>query len=116
MVIVISLVTGVALLFIGADRLVRSSASVALRLGLTRLVAGLTIVAFGTSMPELFVSTQAALERHGDISLGNVVGSNIFNLLCIGCSTRILVIILKNECELLDFPYFLALKRSHVWQ
>jgi len=69
------------LLFFGAEFLVRGSASLALRLGLTPLVVGLTVVAFGTSMPELATSVLAAWRKQPDIAIGNVVGSNIFNIL-----------------------------------
>ena len=69
-----------ALLFVGAEGLVRGSASIALRAGLSRLMVGLTIVAFGTSSPELVVSIKSALSHQGDIAVGNVVGSNIFNI------------------------------------
>jgi len=69
-----------ALLFAGAESLVRGSASLALRLGLSRLLVGLTIVAFGTSSPEMVVSVKSALAHQGDIAVGNVVGSNIFNI------------------------------------
>lgn len=58
----------------------RGSASLALRAGISPLMAGLTIVAFGTSSPELFASVKAALSQHGDIAVGNVVGSNSFNI------------------------------------
>lgn len=68
------------LLFLGAEGLVKGSASIALRAGLSRLLVGLTIVAFGTSSPELLVSVKAALSQQGDISVGNVVGSNSFNI------------------------------------
>ena len=68
------------LLFIGAEILVRGSASIALRVGLSNLMVGLTVVAFGTSSPELVVSLKAALAQQGDISVGNVVGSNSFNI------------------------------------
>jgi cation:H+ antiporter len=68
------------LLFIGAEGLVKGSSSLALRAGLSRLMVGLTIVAFGTSSPELMVSIKAALSQQGDISVGNVVGSNSFNI------------------------------------
>lgn len=64
----------------GAVWLVRGGASAALRLGLTPLVVGLTIVAYGTSMPELLVSAKAALAGQGDIAVGNAIGSNIFNI------------------------------------
>lgn len=68
------------LLFIGAEGLVKGSASLALRAGLSRLMVGLIIVAFGTSSPELVVSLKAALSQQGDISIGNVIGSNSFNI------------------------------------
>ncbi|HSP30913.1 MAG TPA: sodium:calcium antiporter, partial [Halomonas sp.] len=68
------------LLFIGAEGLVRGSSALALRAGLSPLIVGLTIVAFGTSSPELVVSIKAGLSQQGDIAVGNVVGSNIFNI------------------------------------
>jgi len=68
------------ILFLGAEALVRGSASLAVRLGLSPLAVGLTIVAFGTSSPELFVSLQSAFAGQGDIAVGNVVGSNAFNI------------------------------------
>ncbi|MBX3354330.1 MAG: calcium/sodium antiporter [Phycisphaeraceae bacterium] len=68
------------MLFIGAEGLVRGSAALARRAGLSPLVVGLTVVAFGTSSPELVVSAKAALSNQGDIAVGNVVGSNIFNI------------------------------------
>jgi len=74
------LVSGLALLTAGAESLVRGSASIAVRLGLKPLIIGLTIVAFGTSAPELVVSLGASLNNQSDISIGNVIGSNIFNV------------------------------------
>jgi len=74
------IIIGAVLLYVGAEGLVRGSASLATRLGISPLVAGLTIVAFGTSAPELSVSLSSALGGHPDIALGNVVGSNIFNI------------------------------------
>lgn len=71
------------ILTFGADFLVRGASSVALRFGVTPLVVGLTVVAFGTSAPELVVSLKAAYVGQGDISAGNVVGSNIFNIAAI---------------------------------
>lgn len=67
-------------LFLGAEGLVRGSASLALRAGLSPLTVGLTIVAFGTSSPELFACVKASLSQQGDIAVGNVVGSNSFNI------------------------------------
>jgi cation:H+ antiporter len=71
---------GLFLLFYGGEFLVKGAARLALRLGITPLVVGLTVVAFGTSCPELFVSIRAALEGQGDIAIGNIVGSNISNI------------------------------------
>lgn len=67
------------LLWLGAEGLVRGSSTLALRLGLSPLVIGLTVVAAGTSMPELVVSIRAALADHGNLSVGNAIGSNLFN-------------------------------------
>lgn len=74
------LIAGLVLLTLGGEGLVRGSSRLARRLGVTPLVIGLTIVAFGTSSPELFVSVGAALADRGDIAVGNVVGSNIGNI------------------------------------
>lgn len=71
------------LLYYGAEFLVKGSVSFALRLGVSVLIVGLTVVAFGTSTPELVVSLQAAVDGHGDISIGNVIGSNILNIACV---------------------------------
>jgi cation:H+ antiporter len=81
-VILASLLTlaGLLVLYGGAEFLVRGSSALALRLGLSPLLVGLTVVAFGTSSPELAVSVRASLGGQGDIALGNVVGSNIANV------------------------------------
>jgi len=71
---------GLLLLFVGGEALVRGASALALRLGLSPLAVGLTVVAFGTSMPELVVSVDAALAGVPDIAVGNVVGSNIANI------------------------------------
>lgn len=78
-----ALVIGLVLLIAGAEVLIRGGAALALRLGLSSLVVGLTVMAYGTSSPELVVSIQAAAEDKSAISLGNVIGSNICNLLLI---------------------------------
>jgi cation:H+ antiporter len=74
------LIFGLGLLYIGAQTLIKGGAGLALRLGLTPLVIGLTVIAYGTSSPEMVVSMQAALSGNGAISIGNVVGSNICNI------------------------------------
>jgi len=78
---VIYIVGGLCLLFVGAEALVRGSSALALRAGVAPLVVGLTVVAFGTSGPELVVSVKASAEGNGAIALGNVFGSNICNIL-----------------------------------
>ena len=74
---------GLVLLTVGADVLVKGAAHLAGSLGISPLVVGLTVVAFGTSAPELAVSTASAWKGQADIANGNVVGSNIFNVLFI---------------------------------
>lgn len=74
---------GLALLFVGGEVLVRGALGLAARLGLPPVLVGLTVVGFGTSMPELLVSLDAALRGTPEIALGNVVGSNIANILLI---------------------------------
>lgn len=77
------LFTGLGIMVFGAHQLVAGASAIALRAGLTPLVVGLTIVAFGTSAPELAISVKAALDGQADLAVGNVVGSNIFNVLFI---------------------------------
>ena len=80
MIIALTLIAGLVALYFGAEWLVRGGASFAVRLGLTPLMIGLTIVAYGTSSPELIVTSMAAAQGNGAIAIGNVVGSNIFNI------------------------------------
>jgi len=79
----VSLLGGLALLLVGGDLLVRGAVAVAGRLGVSPMVIGLTLVGFGTSMPELMASLQAALAGSPGVAVGNVVGSNIANILLI---------------------------------
>lgn len=76
----LGLVIGLLALYFGAESLVKGGAGLATRLGLTPLVIGLTVIAFGTSSPEMVVSLQASLSGNGAISIGNIVGSNICNI------------------------------------
>lgn len=97
------------LLFVGAEGLVRGSAALAIRAGLSPLVVGLTVVAFGTSSPEMVVSVQAALAQQGDIAVGNVVGSNIFNIaIILGITALICPIPVHRQIIRLDAPIALA--------
>ena len=94
----------VGLLFVGADSLVRGAASLADRFGLSALAIGLTVVAFGTSAPELVVGIRAALADQPEIVFGNVVGSNLFNLLgVLGISGLVGADPLAVEQKLLTF-------------
>ncbi len=76
-------IAGIALLVFGADKLVAGATSVAQMLNVPDAVIGLTLVALGTSIPELSLSVVAALRKEPDIAIGNVLGSNIFNILCV---------------------------------
>ncbi|HMO53004.1 MAG TPA: hypothetical protein PJ994_00740, partial [Tepidiformaceae bacterium] len=80
---VVLFIVGIGLLVVGAEALVRGASRLAVSAGISPLVVGLTVVAFGTSAPELAVSVSAALNDNADIAIGNVVGSNIFNVLFI---------------------------------
>ncbi|MGW8158958.1 MAG: calcium/sodium antiporter [Desulfoprunum sp.] len=99
------IVVALVLLFGGAELLVKGSASLAARAGLTPLVIGLTVVAFGTSSPELAVSLKAALAGQGDVAVGNVVGSNILNIAVIlGLSAVICPISVHLQLIKVDVP------------
>jgi cation:H+ antiporter len=96
---------GVVLLIGGAEALVRGSSRLASAMGISPLVVGLTVVAFGTSSPELAVSFQASLAGQPDIALGNVVGSNIFNVLFIlGLSAVIAPLVVAQQLVRLEVP------------
>lgn len=98
-----------ALLFVGAEGLVRGSSSLALRAGLSRLMVGLTVVAFGTSSPELVVSVKAALAQQGDIAVGNVIGSNSFNIAVIlGITALVCPIPVHRQVIKIDAPIALG--------
>lgn len=104
------IIIGFALLIKGADFLVDGSSNIAKKFHIPEIIIGLTIVSIGTSMPELFVSATSALEGHSDISMGNVIGSNVCNLLLIlGVSTIIKPIKFQRETRLIEIPMCLAL-------
>lgn len=102
------LVLGLVLLVKGADLFVTGASSVARRFHIPSLIIGLTIVAFGTSAPELAVSVTSALNGQSDISMGNVVGSNMFNLLVVvGIAAFILPFKVKETIIAKEFPFVL---------
>ena len=101
-------VFSLVLLYIGSEGLVRGSASLAIRMGLTPLMIGLTVVAFGTSSPELVVSLKAALGGHGDIAVGNVVGSNIFNIgIILGLTALLCPVPVQSQIVKIDAPFMI---------
>lgn len=102
---VVFLIAGLVLLVIGAESLVKGASRVAAGLGVPALIVGLTVVAFGTSTPELAVSSMAAISGQGEIALGNVVGSNICNvLLILGISALIVPLRVARQLIWLDVP------------
>ena len=99
------LIVGFALLVWGADKFVAGASALARRLGVSPLLVGLTIVAFGTSAPELAVSLTAALQGANEIAVGNVVGSNIFNLLVVaGLSAVVCPLVMDRTLMRRDWP------------
>ena len=98
--------TGIALLIGGSQLVVRGASSIALSLGISQTIIGLTIVAMGTSLPELMTSTMAAVKGEGDIAIGNALGSNIFNLLGIlGIAGMVHPLRVARELALFDLPW-----------
>lgn len=106
---VLLLIAGLALVVLGADALVDGASGLARKAGISEFVIGLTIVGFGTSCPELVVSITGALGGNADISVGNVVGSNIFNtLLILGLTAVILPVAITGKNKKLDIPIMVA--------
>jgi cation:H+ antiporter len=107
---ILILIAGLVLLVAGAEILVKGASRIAFMFGLSPLVIGLTIVAYGTSSPELMVSIQSSLAGQPDIALGNVVGSNIFNILLIlGISALITPLVVAQQLIRLDVPILIGI-------
>ena len=105
LMIAILIVGGLVLLFFGADWLVKGAVTMALHLGLSPLIVGLTVVALGTSLPEALVSVQASLDNQGGLALGNVIGSNILNIaLILGLSALIQPLKVDSHLVKADVP------------
>ena len=99
-----------ALLILGAELLVRGASRLSLSLGIAPLVVGLTVVSFGTSAPELAISVKAALDGQTDLALGNVVGSNIFNILFIlGLSALVAPLVVDRQLVRQEVPILVGL-------
>jgi len=105
----VALLVGLVCLVAGAELLVRGAASIASRLGIAPVIIGLTVVAFGTSAPELAVSVSAGLSGDGEVAFGNVVGSNIVNILLIlGGSAIIGGLAVSQRIIRLDIPLLIG--------
>jgi cation:H+ antiporter len=113
---IFAVLAGLALLYFGGEALVKGSASAALKLGLTPLVVGLTIVAFATSSPELVVCLDSALNGYGAIAVGNVVGSNILNIgLILGLSALVCPIGVQVQLIRFDVPVLIFASLLSAW-
>lgn len=116
------LVAGLALILAGANALTDGAASVAKRFKISDLVIGLTIVAFGTSAPELVISLLSSIQGSAEMAIGNVVGSNIFNvLMIIGCTAMVLPIQMGQGTMSKEIPlvilssFVLAFMANDIW-
>lgn len=99
------IIIGFALLIVGADLLVDGASGIAKKFHIPEIIIGLTIVSIGTSMPELFVSITSAIDGYSDMALGNVIGSNLCNLLLIlGLSSLIRPVIFQKETRKYEIP------------
>ncbi len=106
---VIWLLIALGLIIMGASWLVEGASSIARKAGMSEFVIGLTIVGFGTSCPELVVSLTGAFESNADIAVGNVIGSNIFNVLFIlGLTALICPVSMSSDNRKIDIPVTLT--------
>lgn len=107
---ILFLIVGLALLINGADFFVKGASSIAKKLKVSTMIIGLTIVSMGTSLPELAVSISTAISGSTDMSIGNVVGSNMFNMLvCLGVVALFSPVHMKASTRKIDFPFLIAL-------
>ena len=100
---------GLGILIVGADFFLKGSIKVANMFGIPDVIIGLTLVALGTSLPELATSVVASIKKQSDISLGNIIGSNIFNILCIIGIASMLSPISTNEISPIDLSVMIGL-------
>ena len=113
---IFSILIGGTLLAVGAEVLVGAAAEMAMRMGASELFVGLSIVAIGTSLPELSASVAAVRVGHGDMCAGNIVGSNIFNMLLVGGGVSAFVgMEVRNELMLVEFPALILLSGLLLW-
>lgn len=113
---ILQLLFGFILLTYGAERLVHGSSAVALKMGLSPLVIGLTIVAFGTSAPELVVSIRATIAGNSEIAIGNVIGSNIANIaLILGLTAIIRPMSVHLRIIRVEIPIMIGITLMTAW-
>ena len=109
LICILCIVVGMLLLIKGADFFVSSASTLAKKLGVSSLIIGLTVVSIGTSLPEASVSISSAIKGSNGLSIGNVVGSNIFNILVVlGCSCLFAPIIVDNGLKKRDLPILIG--------
>jgi cation:H+ antiporter len=107
---ILILIIGLVLLYFGSVLLVEGAVSTAIMFAVRPVIIGLTIVSLATSAPELLVSLVAALKGSGDISLGNIIGSNVINItLVLGISAVIQPVIIKKQIITIELPYLLVI-------
>lgn len=107
---ILFILVGFALLIKGADFLVDGASNIAKKFHIPQIIIGLTIVSIGTSMPEMFVSLTSSIDGYPDMAMGNVIGSNVCNLLLIlGLSTVIRPVKFQKETRLIEIPMCLAI-------
>ena len=103
------LITGFIILLFSGNYLIKGSISIAQKYKVSKLVIGVTLVSFGTSAPELFVSVIAAIQKQSEISVGNIVGSNITDpLFALGIGAVISGFLVEKRTLLFDFPFWLV--------
>ena len=108
--VLLGLAGGLVVLGLGAELLVRGAASLAVRAGLRPIIVGLTVVALGTSSPELVVSLTAAVHGHTEVAIGNVVGSNLFNMLAIlGFAALVRPMSIRSRTIQYEMPMMIAI-------
>lgn len=106
---ILLIILGFILLVVGGEYLVRSSVALSFKLNISKMVIGLTVVSFATSLPELLVSLQAALKGFSDISLGNIIGSNIANIgLVLGITAIITPIVIDRDFYKFNWPVMMV--------
>ena len=103
---IVLIIIGVAMVLYGADRLTEGASALARRMNVSEIIIGLTIVAAGTSAPELFVSMASALKGTPDLAVGNVVGSNTMNcMLIVGCAAMVAPMTISRSTVKKDIPF-----------